>query len=1256
MSYPSDYTVGWICALSIEAVAATIFLDHEIEGPATQAKDDTNNYIYGRIQKHNVVIATLPVGEYGTATAASVAKDLTRSFPNVRIGLMVGIGGGAPSLTKDIRLGDVVVSTPSGEHGGIFQYDYGKSLQDQVFQHTRILDQPPQLLRSAVSRLQVQHRIHGNGLQESIATILEQYPRLRDEYGRPSDSTDILFNPAVVHAGGESCDICDKDETDIVNRKPREHQKPWIHYGIIASANSLMKNAMLRDKLATQKGVLCFETEAAGLMNGFSCLVIRGICDYSDSHKNKVWQGYAAMAAAAYAKQIISTIRPERIEELPRLGKIETQVREIAQTTQDIRSHQERGEASRILAWLSHMDFVQQQTDNLRKWQPGTIRWLLESPEYQRWVEEKGEILFCPGFPGAGKTVSASVVVNNLTQRFAGNTTIGIAFFYCSYTQKDKQYTTGILSGILKQLCQLQPSIPKDVKSLYIAHQNGQTRLQYNEIFSALESHFADYSRVMIIVDALDEWEPPRDDQSNFVDELLLLHEQFQINLFVTSRFIPAIEEKFHNYPSLDIKASKDDIYQYIESYQWPLPSFVRSKPALQQQIKFCVSQAAKGMFLLARFYLRSLECKTTPRELMDALKLFQNRAERKDHDQGVDMLAEAYDEVMDRINQQSEGYRRKAYQVMSWVCYANKELHARELQDAIAVRENDVEVHQDDLSDINLLLSVCCGIVVLNKATQTVQLVHYTAQDYFINRHQDWFPNVHSYLAKQCINYLCLPKLQYVVPILNSERVHWDELSGRYPLYTYAAANWGLHLRNTTTPCSGVDQAALSLLHNEDMINALIQVQLSSISYNQFPGNVKTKDLSINGLHLAAFCGLDRAIQLLVKHFDVNSRDSNGQTALGWASSWDTGFNGVRAVEHLIKAGADIHAVDRKGDTALHITAMSNCHKIAQLLLSNGARFDVSNGSGKLPLNIAVQRGSQSVYETLCQMGASPRSCGNNRRTVLMDAVWVNNGPLVETLLQDNVDLEARDYLNRTVLMEACEKGYGSIVEILLQHGTRLDTKDRMGCTALMKAIDGGHRHAARLLLQHGADQGVVDNHGYTALIRASKARRLEIVQLLLQYAAEMGIQDLGVAKALEEASAAGYLEIASELIDSDLQQGDRSLAPSDYWNALSQAHGEDHAGVFQLFLEKGALILHSAAGLKSCNKATTERLMLEASKTGNEEMVRWLIELGTNVSCVGEGYLTPIMLASKMGHNSIVQLLRAQGATFVSHLVKKT
>jgi nucleoside phosphorylase len=313
--------VGWICALPIEAVAATVFLGERLQGPATQENDDTNNYKFGKINDHYVVIATLPKGEYGTATAASVAKDLTRSFPNVRIGLMVGIGGGAPSSKNDIRLGDIVVSTPEKGQSGIFQYDYGESRQEESFKCTRALDQPPQLLRTAVGSLEVDHEIDGNGIEGAIAKVLEQKPNLKRKYGRPSDDTDILFRPGVIHTGEDSCDTCETDHADVVNRESRQNERISIHYGIIASANTLMKNAILRDRLASQNNVLCFEMEAAGLMNGFSCLVIRGICDYSDSHKNKGWQGYAAMAAAAYAKQIVSIIRPQQVEEVPRLGR-----------------------------------------------------------------------------------------------------------------------------------------------------------------------------------------------------------------------------------------------------------------------------------------------------------------------------------------------------------------------------------------------------------------------------------------------------------------------------------------------------------------------------------------------------------------------------------------------------------------------------------------------------------------------------------------------------------------------------------------------------------------------------------------------------------------------------------------------------------------------------------------------------------------------------------------------------------------------
>ncbi|KAH8755003.1 hypothetical protein F5883DRAFT_571620 [Diaporthe sp. PMI_573] len=113
------YTVGWICAISTEYVAARVILNDQHKSPEHIAQHDNNNYTLGRMGDHNVVIAVLPDGEYGTASAATVARDMLHTFPNVRIGLMVGIGGGAPSAKNDIRLGDVIASTPRDGHGGV---------------------------------------------------------------------------------------------------------------------------------------------------------------------------------------------------------------------------------------------------------------------------------------------------------------------------------------------------------------------------------------------------------------------------------------------------------------------------------------------------------------------------------------------------------------------------------------------------------------------------------------------------------------------------------------------------------------------------------------------------------------------------------------------------------------------------------------------------------------------------------------------------------------------------------------------------------------------------------------------------------------------------------------------------------------------------------------------------------------------------------------------------------------------------------
>lgn len=281
----------------------------------------------GRVGKHNVVIAVLPDGEYGTSSAATVARDMLHSFSNVRIGLMVGIGGGAPTRSNDVRLGDVVISTPRDGEGGVLQYDFGKTIQDQAFQQTAFLNRPPTVLLTAVSGLKAQYQRKRRQLEEAInLIILEQENDLREELSRPPASSDRLYCSEFVHPPDtkNGCVLtCGSDPSNLITRLERTRtQSPAVHHGLIASANQLMKDALIRDKLAAEQDVLCFEMEAAGLMNHFPCLVIRGICDYSDSHKNKEWQSYAAVAAAVYAKELLCRIVPNKVEAEKKIGDV----------------------------------------------------------------------------------------------------------------------------------------------------------------------------------------------------------------------------------------------------------------------------------------------------------------------------------------------------------------------------------------------------------------------------------------------------------------------------------------------------------------------------------------------------------------------------------------------------------------------------------------------------------------------------------------------------------------------------------------------------------------------------------------------------------------------------------------------------------------------------------------------------------------------------------------------------------------------
>ncbi|EXJ63522.1 uncharacterized protein A1O5_11571 [Cladophialophora psammophila CBS 110553] len=275
-----EYTVGWVCALDVELAATQEILDEEHKD-LEQNEHDDNQYSLGRIGEYNIVIIYLPIGLIGSNPAATVATQIRSTFTSIRFILMVGIGGGVPSAEVDIRLGDVVVSQPHKRNGEVIQYDFGKTTPSG-FQHIGFLNSPPAILLKAVTNLRANH-IRAEGKFLEYNSILHRLPKFTREAAGP----DVLFHATYDHKGGSTYQHYKLEKQ--VNRQPRGKDISVIHYGIITSGNRVLKDAAERDGVSGELGgVLCFKMEAAGLMNSFPCLVMRGICDYADSHKNKI--------------------------------------------------------------------------------------------------------------------------------------------------------------------------------------------------------------------------------------------------------------------------------------------------------------------------------------------------------------------------------------------------------------------------------------------------------------------------------------------------------------------------------------------------------------------------------------------------------------------------------------------------------------------------------------------------------------------------------------------------------------------------------------------------------------------------------------------------------------------------------------------------------------------------------------------------------------------------------------------------------
>lgn len=614
---------------------------------------------------------------------------------------------------------------------------------------------------------------------------------------------------------------------------------------------------------------------------------------------------------------------------------------------------------------------------------------------------------------------------------------------------------------------------------------------------------------------------------------------------------------------------------------------------------------------------MNSLKGKTSVKEIKAALRKILSESDHSD------AYKKEYEKAMKRIEQQIADKAIFAKRVLSWLSCARRSLTLTELRHALAIEIDESSFDEDNLSDIEDMISVCAGLVRYHEKSHIISLVHYTAQEYFEMEWTLWFPHAHRDIGQACLTYVC-----YDVFASST----WDEFTihdrrRQYPLYDYAAANWGYHAKRQSLGPPGY---CLKLLGNDRN------------------GAACALDTQSSGLHLATWFDLESEVEALLKqnrHPDIT--DSAKQTPLFIAVR--EGHEAI--VKTLLRHDANPEFQDGEGRTPLSLAAEFGRGSLIDLFLKLGLSPNVTDKCGWSPLFYAAYGGHLDAVELLLDAQADVEMKDReNGMTALSWAAWEGHALVVVSLLLRGVQLDSTTP-HKYLLHWAARHRFTNLIEKLLECGLDINQRDSpSGYTPLSHAVMNSHDDLAALLIEKGANLEYSDNFGRTPLFHGLERIVPTHGRIIHSPYRRTRLDPLPWKE---------FEDISPLLLGKDhdlLHRRDhfgRSpilLAAENQRDAFLQTTGDkrEHSEIISTELEAVLHTIRSPGYDLSQDKG--EFLLLWAAAHGHLVVIDFLLEKGISPSCQDDSGRTPFLLAAKNCHLEVIRFFINKG--LISHV----